>query len=339
MKPGYFLSSLLCFVLMGGALLRTTAKDTSSPPITSQTRIEIIRTFTAELVYIRTLFPMGKTGLQLKNGELKPNGPELQKQLAMWGPSVKPGDRAQITTVVFKGDRIRFEVNGGPVRKKKWYQHIEVGSGGGTTPIAPSDSNANPRGSYVDLVFEHNIPDLKPDELKGLLRPVFDFNSTTGVEAYLETVPPIVKEAISNHQVLVGMNKEMVVYSKGRPPRKTREKDGEVEYEEWIYGNPPQDVDFIRFVGPEVVRVESMKVDGQKIIKTEKEIDLDIPAVASKGPDQAAPRPANAPSLRRPGEQMPTAPGENAPASRPRSGSQDPGQPRSGPDTDPGPPN
>jgi len=54
-----------------------------------------------------------------------------------------------------------------------------------------------------------------------------------------------------------------------------REKDDQgTEYEDWIYGEPPKDVDFVRIVGDEVVRVETMKVDGQKIVKTEKEIDL-----------------------------------------------------------------
>ena len=83
-------------------------------------------------------------------------------------------------------------------------------------------------------------------------------------EAYLETVPPKVKEAIQNHQVLVGMNHEMVTYAKGRPPKKVREQDGETEYEEWIYGDPPQDVEFVRFMGDEVVRLETMKVDGRR---------------------------------------------------------------------------
>ncbi len=78
----------------------------------------------------------------------------------------------------------------------------------------------------------------------------------------------------------------------------------EVEYEEWIYGTPPQDVDFVRFVGEEVVRVETMKVDGQKTVRVEKEVDLGEATLAKKQP---AERPANAPTLRRPGEEMPEA--------------------------------
>ena len=134
---------------------------------------------------------------------------------------------------------------------------------------------------------------------------MFDFDAKSALEAYLETVSPKVKEAIKNHHVLVGMNHDMVIYAKGRPAKKVREHDGGVEggveYEEWIYGTPPQDVDFVRFVGDEVVRVETMKVDGQKIVRIEKEVDLGAPTVAKKQED----RPATAPTLRRPGEEMP----------------------------------
>jgi hypothetical protein len=109
-----------------------------------------------------------------------------------------------------------------------------------------------------------------------------------------------VKEAILAHHVLVGMNQEMVLHAKGKPPKKVRERDGETEYEEWIYGDAPADVDFVRFVGEEVVRVETMKVSGEKIVRTEKEVVLEQPErEAKKEPED---RPANAPSLRRPGE-------------------------------------
>jgi hypothetical protein len=283
--------------------------------ITKEDRIDILRTFTADLTYVRTVFPMGKTGLTLKDGKISPSGDELQQQLVLWGPSVKPGEQVLISTVMFKGDRIRFEINGGPVKRKKWYQHIEVGTGGDTAPISPSDSNANVRGSYVDLVFDHHIPDLNAKRVQELLQPVFDFNSKSGVDAYLETVPPKVKEAIKAHQVLVGMNREMVLYSKGQAPHKTREKDADGnDYEEWIYGEPPQDVDFIRFVGDEVIRVENMKVNGEKIIKTEKEVDL-AAIQASKAQDSGNGSKDTAPTLRRPGE---SAPDESQPQGTPR---------------------
>ena len=111
------------------------------------------------------------------------------------------------------------------------------------------------------------------------------------------------QEAIKNHKVLVGMDRDMVIYAKGRPPKKIRDKDDKgQDYEEWIYGNPPEEVDFVRFQGEVVARLEIMTVDGEKIVRTEKEVDLKAAdtEVAQKKP---AEKPANAPTLRRPGEQ------------------------------------
>jgi hypothetical protein len=301
MNPRY-VSVLFPVVLFCAVVVN--ADDQKPAHLSKQTRMDLIRTFNAELVYIRSPFPMGKTGLTLKDGNLSPNGEEMQNMLAMWGPAAKPGDQARISEILVKHDRIHFEINGGPIKRQKWYQHIQVGGGGGMTSAAPSDANANPRGSYVDLVFNDYVPELNPQELKDLLRPVFDFNAKSRTEAYLETLSPKVRDAVKAHQILVGMNREMVLASKGRPPKKIREKDGEVEYEEWIYGEPPADVDFVRLVGDEVVRLESMKVDGQKVIRTEKEVNLQ-PTVA-KSSSEPAVRPPNAPTLRRPGEDVDT---------------------------------
>jgi hypothetical protein len=278
------------------------AQNSPPPRITKETRQEIIHAFDAELVYVRTNFPMGKTGLRLKDGVVTPDSEEMKRLMSLWGPAAKPGDQARISNVEIKDDHIRFEINGGPIKKQKWYQHITIqGAGNSTAQVAPTDSTANPRGSFVDLCFNKYVPEMTGPELKKLLRPVFDFDSKSPLEAYLESVPPKVKDAIKSHNVLVGMNREMVTYAKGRAPKKIREQNEQGEYEDWIYGQPPQDVDFVRFVGDEVVRVETMKVDGQKSIRTEKEIDLGQTAMAEKKTE----RPANAPTLRRPGEDVP----------------------------------
>jgi hypothetical protein len=302
MNPRY-VPVLLPVVLF--CLIAASADDQNPPRISKQTRMDLIRTFNAELVYIRSPFPMGKTGLTLKDGNISPSGEEIQNMLAMWGPAAKPGDQARISEILVKNDRIHFEINGGPVRKQKWYQHIQVGGGASMSTVGGNDATNNPRGSYVDLVFNGYVPELNPQELKDLLRPVFDFNAKSSMEAYLETLTPKVRDAIKAHQILVGMNREMVMASKGRPPKKIREKDGEIEYEEWIYGEPPQDVDFVRLVGDEVIRLESMKVDGEKVVHTEREVELQ-PTVA-KSSSEPDVRPPNAPSLRRPGEDVDSA--------------------------------
>jgi len=296
---------LLAILLLVSSL--ACAENPPSSKISKETREEIVHAFNAELVYIRTTFPMGKTGLKLKDGTTTPNGLELRRLMDLWGPAAKPGDRARISNIFIKDNYIRIEINGGPVKRQKWYQRVEVSGPVGGGPIAPTDPSANARGSFVDLCFDKYVPELTGPELKQLLRPVFDFDAKSSLEAYLETVSPKVKEAITNHRVLVGMNHDMVIYSKGRPPKKVRETTKgnaeDVEYEEWIYGEPPQDVDFVRFVGDEVVRVETMKVDGQKVVRVEKEVDLGEATVAKKQEGH----PATAPTLRRPGEEMPEA--------------------------------
>jgi len=280
-------------------------------PMSTPTRFDVIRGLNAELVFVRKPFPMGGKGLTIKNGVVTPTDEQLNFMLAQAGPAAKPGDRAKITDVIIKENSIIFEINGGPKKKKKWYQHIEagVGSSGTTVPISP-DNSENAHGSFVALMFDRFVPDIPPEQIKLMLAPVFDFNSLSATQAYVDTLPPKARAAVKNHEVLVGMNKEMVIASKGRPEQKIREHDDRGEYEEWIYGLPPQEMEFVRLYGDEVGRVEIMKVDGQKIVRTEKEVEVEHSGMAQ--PKTNEPEPAlgeagqpGAPSLRRPGEALP----------------------------------
>jgi hypothetical protein len=272
-----------------------------APRMSKQTRVEIIRDFEMQILYARTTFPMGTKGLKLKNGITSPGGQELQQAIAIWGPAIKPGDPAHISYVQIKDDHIHFDLNGGPVHRKKWFEHIQVSGANGTPVQTPTESQPNPHGSYLDVYFDKYVPEMTARQLRDLLYPALDFNAQNKEEAYLDTVPPKVKEAIQGHRVLVGMNTEMVLHARGKAPKKVRERDGDTDYEEWIYGEPPQDVDFVRIVGDEVVRVETMKVGGQKIVRTEKEVIVQKPEKDTEAKQQED-RPANAPSLRRPGE-------------------------------------
>ena len=66
--------------------------------------------------------------------------------------------------------------------------------------------------------------------------------------------------------------------------------------------------DFVRIVGDEVVRVETMKVGGEKIVRTEREVILEKPDKDTEAKKEQEDRPPNAPSLRRPGEDSENAP-------------------------------
>jgi hypothetical protein len=245
-----------------------------APRIQPQTRDEIIRDLENQVAFARTTFPMGATGLRLQNGIITPSGQELEQLMGLRGPAVKPGDPALITLVQIMDNYIHIEINGGPIHSKKWYQHVQVsGSNGTPVKLPPKKSPQDPHGTFLDIHFDKYVPEMTVQQLRELLLPVFDFKATNKEEAYLDTVPPKVKEAILAHQVLVGMNSDMVLHAFGPPLRKVRENENEVAYEEWIYGEPPQDMYFIRIVGDKVVRVEILKVSGEKIVRSENEVE------------------------------------------------------------------
>ncbi len=278
--------------------------DSNAPKITSRTRLEIIRSLQSERVFAKTVLPQGKQGLKIKNGVISPSQQGIAQMIAENGAAARPGDRCVITNVEVRDKEIIFDINGGPQKGPKWYQRIEVGGLGGTSsvPATGAPQSLDAHGTIVKLEFDKYVPEMTGDQVRAMLAPLFDFNALTTQEAYEKTLPPKVQEAIKKHQVLVGMDKDMVVYAKGRPPQKIREKDAQGrEYEEWIYGTPPEEVDFVRFEGGQVARLEIMTVDGQKIVRTEKEVDIkpNDSEVAENKPK----KPANAPTLMRPGEQ------------------------------------
>ena len=313
------LSEFAALLLAGMCVLATppayaqAAKSSNPNPaekMTPQTRMLVIRSLQSERVFARILFPQGDKGIKIKNGVVSPSDMVIAQQVSEFGAAAKPGDRCVITDVLVKENEILVDINGGPKKHQKWYQHIEVaGMGGGSTPIpgGPSPQSLDAHGSRVTLEFDKYVPEITGDQVRAMLAPVFDFKALTQAEAYEKTLPPKVQEAIKNHQILVGMDKEMVMYAKGRPPKKVRDKDEKgQDYEEWIYGNPPEEVDFVRFKGNEVARLEIMTVDGQKIVRIDKEVELpskETEVAQQKKTVSPTDRPANAPTLRRPGEE------------------------------------
>jgi hypothetical protein len=278
--------------------------DPSAPKISSQTRLALMRSLQQERVFSRVMFPQGKEGLTLKNGKITPSEQSIAQKVAENGAAARPGDRCVISNVDVRDKEIIFEINGGPKKGPKWYQRIQIvgNTGASNVPGTPSPQSLDAHGSVVKLEFDKYVPEMTGDQLRAMLDPIFDFKALTQVEAYEKTLPPKLQEAIKNHQILVGMDKDMVIYSKGRPPQKVRDKDEQGhDYEEWIYGTPPEEVDFVRFKGNEVARLEIMTVDGQKIVRTEKEIDLKSQK-SELAEKKAAPKPEG-PSLMRPGEQ------------------------------------
>lgn len=312
-----FTAAALTFLLTASAHADQKRKD-----LTPQTRVEIIRRLNAEIVWLKYDFPQGEKGLVLSpDGKLSPGPGEIVQRVAKFGPAGRKGDKALITSIEFKGSSIVFEINGGPKKKKSWLQRIEIGAGGGSRPI-DNRPEQNARGSSLALKFKGDVPEISVEELKKLLEPVFDFSTRSAALAFLDQFPPKVAQAIKDHQVLVGMNKELVTHAKGRPTQKIRERDAEGrEIEEWVYGEPPQDVEFVKFLGDEVVQLKIMKIDGEKIVRTEKEVDLNERPALAQAPAETEDKPSlqgtKRPTLVRPGETAPTLPGNEPPPTLP----------------------
>src|SRR3984885_6804656 len=282
--------------------------------LTPRSRRELIMAFQAEQGFARRPLPLDTKGLLLHaNGDLKPNGLDYEEMLQRHGISSKAGDRLVISDVKIGSEKVVLEFNGGPDHKHKYLRHVQIGAGMGTSPVV-ADNGQEPVGSRLTLVFDKYVPDITPDQFRALIEPVMDFNVKTPLEAYVDTLPPKLKEAILNHHVLVGMDRKMVIYALGQPRDKVREQDNGVPFEEWVYGEAPETTQFVRFEGIRVVRVEVAAVGQDLVVRNHDETGGymgtgDTHEVkmgdATPSADGEGNHKRQAPSLRLPGEELP----------------------------------
>ncbi|HVZ85100.1 MAG TPA: hypothetical protein VG893_15605 [Terracidiphilus sp.] len=303
------------------AQIQPTHVDLPGNQLDSRTRYELLRFLQADQGFAMRPFPRGHKGLTLEaNGKLDPAGEAYVSMVTAQGLSAKPGDRVVITDVKIERAKIILLLNGGPDLKHRFLRHIELGGGTVMTPVVQDDGQ-EATGARLTLTFRDHVPELTGKQVEALLEPLISFEVKTPIQAFTDTLPPKLRQAILNHNVLVGMNTDMVLFAKGRPERKVREMDGQMPFEEWIYGKPPEDVEFVRINGNRVIRVEVAKMGQTPVIFTKDEVEGMMrtdgtPAVAEAGvrtvemgdvprnPDTQAP--AAPPSLRNPGETLPT---------------------------------
>jgi hypothetical protein len=297
-----------------------TQVELSKSPLDARTRQEVIRIMQSEQGFAMRPFPRGHKGLTLNaNGKLDPAGEDYLNMVTAQGLSAKPGDRVVLTDVKIEHSKIVFDINGGPDRKHRLLRHVEVGNGPMMNPVVQSD-DPEPVGARLTLTFKSEVPALTGVQIKALLAPLISFDVKTPIQAFTDTLPPKLKSAILDHHVLVGMSTDMVLFAKGQPDNKTREMDGQMPFEEWIYGKPPKDVEFVRINGNRVIRVEVAKIGEPPQIFTKDEVEglmrtdgtpLEQPNTRTvalgdvqRDPDKQAPAPP--PSLRKPGETIPS---------------------------------
>lgn len=222
-------------------------------PLEERGRLELIRNLESEQGFAHRELPLGAGLTLLANGNMTPRDEEYRRMLYEKGQSAAVGDRVEVSKLEFRADRIVLDFNGGPYAKHRFLSHLSLNG----MQVAQQGPIAT--GFRVTLIFEGGIPDVTAAEVKALLDPVVDFKAKSSAEAYADTLPPKVREAVEAHEILVGMNRRMVLAALGEPKTKHREHEGGDDgklYEEWIYGEPPKPTQFVRFQHDRVVRLE-----------------------------------------------------------------------------------
>jgi hypothetical protein len=298
--------------------IKPTSVPLSKTEINPRNRIELLRLMQAEQGFAMRPLPRGHKGLTLvANGKLAPAGEPYLNMVVQEGLSAKPGDRVLITDVKFDHNKMIFELNGGPDLKHRLLRHIEIGGAMGTSPVV-QDEGTPATGARLTLEFKDRVPEMTGADVKALLAPLISFDVKTPVQAFTDTLPPQLKDAILTHKVLVGMSTDMVLFAMGQPVTKSREMDGQQPFEEWIYGKPPDPVYFVRINGNRVIRLEVAKVgepiqvftndvvsgmmrtDGTPVLAQNTDVRVIKEGDAEIDPNkEAAPAP---PSLANPGE-------------------------------------
>jgi len=235
-------------------------------PLQEDSRLAILRNVDGEFARVVTTLPAGKKGFHFQAGEpIDQNA--LHKALQISGPALNPGDNVQITRLVFQGQDIWIDLNGGGSKDANWRDrvHMQIGmpvpvqtrtttTPDNRGPAAPAKKN----GATFYLDFGRALPDMTPEQVKQYLSTVLDFSKQRSAAVlYSESLPPKVQEAIAQKRPEVGMDRDEILAAMGRPDRKVRERqeDG-TETEDWIYGHPPARTIFVRFTGDKVTQVD-----------------------------------------------------------------------------------
>ncbi len=242
----------LLILLLAAALL-----SGKTEKLTAEQRVGLVRSLTAEFGTAKVLIPRSKKPL-----ELLPQGQYNREKWAFamskFGPAARLGDLVQITKLEFKDEKLIVELNHGISGGRRWWHRIQIaGSMNQSTTLGANQATHAPGGTKIALIFDDGGMPSNADDLKRMLKPVLDFEQRSATELYLDKIDKKFREAIESKKVIEGMDKEMVLLSKGKPARKVRDYKAGIETEDWLYGEPPGDILFVTFENGEVIRVKT----------------------------------------------------------------------------------
>lgn len=234
----------------------------NAPPLSEQSKLQLLRYVDGEYAKVLTPLPGGKAGYHFKAGA-PPDQDSIRKALMSGGAALNVGDSVQITKIEFHDKDVQFDINNGPKGKTSWRDKVQISGGLGlpvntSTTTTPQNVPVIPQktGATIFLDFDRSVPDMTGDQLKAYLARVLDFSKRSAAVQYVDSLPPKMREAIAAKRAEVGMDHEEVTAALGRPERKVRERDADGnDNENWIYGKPPAKTIFVVFQGDKVVRV------------------------------------------------------------------------------------
>jgi hypothetical protein len=227
-------------------------------PLQPQSRMEIVRYVSGEFAKALKPIPSGKKGFKIEVGK-KLDDKDLRTALHGHPPAANVGDTVQVTSIEFRAREIVVQINGGGRSHFNLRDHIQIGVGSPGVPASGEGPQQQQNiGGTLILDFGRDVPDMSADDVMTDLQAFLDFSKEhSGAINWIDTLPPEFKQAITDHEAIVGMNHEMVLAALGRPEHKVRERDPDgTETEDWIYGTPPARTTFVTFTGDKVIRVK-----------------------------------------------------------------------------------
>jgi hypothetical protein len=229
--------------------------------LTDDDKIDILRGVQSEYATVKVLLPRSKKPLPFQSDGVW-NKEIWDQSMREFGPAARVGDLIQITHLDIENNKIVLEINNGTKGKGNWRDHVQVGMGGNTAPINTQQNSNAPSGTSIVLLFGQPIPSLQAGEIKKILAPVLDFDTQSAADNYFDKLPEPIQKAIKANKVIVGMDRDQVLLSVGKPRHKERNvtNDG-AETEDWVYGDPPGKITFVTFVGSKVTRMKEAYAD------------------------------------------------------------------------------
>ncbi len=215
----------------------------------------------SEYATVKVLLPRSKKPLPFQSDGVW-NKEIWNQSLQEFGPAARVGDLVQVTHLNIENDKIILEINNGMKGKGNWRDHVQVGVGPTMSPINTQQNSNAPSGTSIVLLFGESVPSVQAAEIKKILAPVLDFDKQSAADNYFDKLPEPIQKAIKANKVIVGMDRDQVLLSIGKPRHKERNvsNDG-TETEDWIYGDPPGKITFVTFVGSKVTGVKEAYAD------------------------------------------------------------------------------